>query len=491
MRKPVAPADQTWLLMDRANNLMYVHGLIWLAAPPDWDKVTETLQRRLAERFPVFRRRAVKIDGDWYWEDIDGFDVSELIRRVTLPEPGGKREASDYVSSRMSQPLDFAKPLWEVDFIDGASGFDGVGEGAIMFVRFHHGLADGVRLVQVLLSALEPMTEHALPNPVGRGSGRRRGPGQQAVGLARTTLTGTTDFVRGAGSALARSPKHISRVSPRTMARAADRMRQPTWIIDRVSTVASESNSLVNTMRSVSRLTLSGRSVDTVWSGTVGVDKKITWISGLSLTDVRRVGRAYGASINDVLLSAVSLGITGYLADKGVTNVDEVSWLIPVSLKPIDAELPEELGNHFAVVNLPMVLGIKDPDSLVSEIHSRMKRIKNSAEPVLIYGVQRVIAETPSAISVRLTNFVANKSAGIITNVPGPRGPMSLAGTEVTAILGFVPMSGDQPLGLAIISYNGSVNIGVAADAALVPDPELLAEHIEKAAHQLIADAKP
>jgi diacylglycerol O-acyltransferase len=489
MRKPVAPADQTWLLMDRPNNLMYVHSLMWLAEQPDWDKVTQMLKERVADRFPVFRRRAVKVDGEWWWEDVPDFDVQAQIRRVTLPEPGGRTQASEYVSARMSQPLDFDKPLWEMDFIDGAAGFDGMGEGAILFARFHHGLADGVRLVQVLLSVLDPMSDKSIPKAVGRSRGRRSSPAGQAVGVARSTMSNTADFVRGAGSAVAHAPRHISQVHPRTLARAAERLRQPTWIVEQVSTLASEENALVNTMRSVGRLTLSGRSVDTVWSGTVGVEKKITWIAGLPLREVRRAGREHGVSINDVLLSGVSLGVTNYLADKGVTDVDQVSWLIPISLKPIEAELPEELGNHFAVVNLPMVLGVRESRALLREMHGRMNRIKNSAEPVLIYGVQRMIAETPAAVSVRLTNFVANKSAGIITNVPGPRGPMGLAGTEVTAVLGFVPMSGDQPMGLCIFSYNGAVNIGIATDAALVPDPELLAEHIEKAVHDLIGES--
>jgi len=86
---------------------------------------------------------------------------------------------------------------------------------------------------------------------------------------------------------------------------------------------------------------------------------------------------------------------------------------------------------------------------------------------------------------VRLTNFVANKTVGQITNVPGPRVPMALAGTEVTGILGWVPCSGNQPLGLCIFSYNGVVNIGIASDAGLIPDPGRLAELIEQAIHEL------
>ena len=37
MGTPIAAADLTWLLMDRRNNLMHVHGLLTLESTPEWD----------------------------------------------------------------------------------------------------------------------------------------------------------------------------------------------------------------------------------------------------------------------------------------------------------------------------------------------------------------------------------------------------------------------------------------------------------------------
>jgi diacylglycerol O-acyltransferase len=477
MTVPVAPGDLTWLLMDRPNNLMYVHGVLWLEKTPDWDAVREVLQERLVQRFPVFGRRAVEIDGEWVWEDDPEFDLDNQVRSVTLPAPGTPKQIQDYISGRFSQPFDPAHPLWQVDLIEGID--DGR---AMVLARFHHGIADGVRLVQVLLSLLDPMQDGAIPSAVGR-SGRRSGPAGMAAGVAKGVVGGAADFVSGMVSSAQGAVTGI----PRALTQGWIAVRNPTRITDAVSEVASEDNMLVNSWRSVSRLTLSGRSVDTVWSGTPGVEKKVAWITGLQLSTIRDIGKAHTVTINDVMLSAVSLGVTEYLTEKGEDSVDQVSWLVPVSLKPIDANIPKDLGNHFAVVMLPMPLGIRDPHTLLREMHSRMNRIKNSAEPMILYGVQRMVAETPTAVSVRLTNFVANKTVGLITNVPGPRVPMALAGTPVTGVLGWVPASGDQPLGVCIFSYNGEVNVGIAGDAGLVPDPDRLAELIEKAIGDLAA----
>jgi hypothetical protein len=116
-----------------------------------------------------------------------------------------------------------------------------------------------------------------------------------------------------------------------------------------------------------------------------------------------------------------------------------------------------------------------------------MARIKNSAEAMMVFGIQRAVAETPQTIGKNLTRLVANKSVGILTNVPGPRAPIFLAGHEVAGVLGWVPTSSDQSIGLCIFSYNGEVNIGIATDAGIIPDPDHLGECIKAGFAEMIA----
>src|SRR5690606_1070222 len=99
--------------------------------------------------------------------------------------------------------------------------------------------------------------------------------------------------------------------------------------------------------------------------------------------------------------------------------------------------------------------------------------------------------ESPKALAVRLTNLFANKGVGVLTNVPGPRERMTFAGGEVAGTLGWVPMSGDQPPGIAIFSYAGEVTIGIAGDAKLVPDPDRIAGLIESEYAEMAATTTP
>ncbi len=121
-------------------------------------------------------------------------------------------------------------------------------------------------------------------------------------------------------------------------------------------------------------------------------------------------------------------------------------------------------------------MGIDDVTERLNEINRRMARIKASDEPLLTFSVQRAISHAPGTLGAGLTNFFANKAVGVLTNVPGPRGPISFAGTTVAGLLGWAPCSGDQPMTICIFSYNGKVSVGFGTDAALIPDADRLGE---------------
>ncbi|MGB2969710.1 MAG: WS/DGAT domain-containing protein, partial [Candidatus Nanopelagicales bacterium] len=103
-------------------------------------------------------------------------------------------------------------------------------------------------------------------------------------------------------------------------------------------------------------------------------------------------------------------------------------------------------------------------------------------------GIQRTISQAPRKIAVGLTNYFADKAVGVLTNVPGPRTPMSLAGTRVDGILGWAPCSGDQPMTVCIFSYNGRVTVGFGTDKTLVPDVMRLSELFDEEFRSMYAE---
>ncbi|MCK9824104.1 WS/DGAT domain-containing protein [Nocardioides cavernae] len=469
VRKPVPPSDQTWLHMDRPNNLMHVRSLMWFDEPVGIDAVRRVLEERLIARHPVFRRRAVEHDGEWYWEDDPDFDLGNHVRVVGLE--GDEEDLRTWIGEQFAVQLDRERPLWTIDLVTGIDGY-----ATVMFTRFHHALADGIRLVQLMFSLCDPVDGSAVvPVSVGRA---HHSAGLLATGaaLARRSAGDAGDLLLGA----LKVPLRVAAtLSPRLVREGLGLALHPLRVIDAVEGITSRENQSVNTIAEVSRILTAPPSTHTAWSGTPGVEKVVSWVRGIDLARVREIGRATDGTVNDVLLAVVSLALTRYLDEKDAL-VDEIAWLVPVSLVPFDADLPEDLGNHFSLVFLPMPLGLGSTGEAVSAMKERMLRIKHSVEPVITFGVQWMIAESPRALAVRLTDLFANKGVGVLTNVPGPREQVTFAGVPVAGTLGWVPMSGHQPLGISIFSYGGEVTIGVAGDAGLVPDPDRIAELIEQ-----------
>ena len=484
---PISVQDALWLNMDRPNNLMIIDSLMWLKGQPDWEAVKQVIQERMVDRFPVFSSVAQRRGDGYAWVPDPEFDIDEQVRFAPLEEPG-VRDVQEYIASQRSLPLPADRPLWQFHLISDVTDDAGNDLGAVILSRIHHSIADGIRLVQVTLGRCDPIDGDAgVEATVGGGRTEdEASPKPSLAEFTKQTVGDTADLVVGTVGKAVTAATHPLDTLRSTLGDgrqmfdgAVDIIGDPARLVDAFSAFAPMPDEAANTLSSVAKLGLSGPSVSTVWSGTPGVAKTADWVDAMSLEKIKEIGHRTGTTVNDVLLTMVAGTLQRYLQAHDA-EVAEVMWMIPVSLKPFDPGMPQELGNHFALIAFQMPLNIEDPKQRLFEVNRRINRIKNSKEAVLTFGVQHVISQTPERLSVFLTNFFANKAVGILTNVPGPRSQIALAGTPVEAMLGWAPSSGDQPLTICIFSYNGQVHVGFGADATLVPDaadlPRIFAE---------------
>ena len=501
-RSKLGVQDALWLTMDRPNSLMVIDTVMWFREVPDWSKVRAIVDERLIERYPVFRRRPVKDGSHWYWEDDPGFDVANHVVDVRLEAPGGIADLQAFVASQRSVPLDKSGPLWTMFLIENVVFADGT-HGAAVMARFHHAIADGVRLVQVALEMCD-LNEAPPPPKVGKKLRRSTTPTAIAGSALRTVGRGMADVAASTAESAAGAfagavdtaqaaafgdfDVALDRVSSATgsvASRARTLLRNPERVVDIAEVISGEDNRVVNDVASVGKLALAMPSVRTVWSGTPGVEKGASFAPPIDLNEVKDIGRATATTVNDVLMATVAGTLTRYLREHGDPDIDEVLWMVPVSVKPWEADSSGDLGNYFAIVVLRMPIGVDDVRERLAQVHERMERIKRSDEALLTYSIQRGISQAPTPLATGLTNFFANKGVGVLTNVPGPRQPMSLAGTVVDGVLGFAPCSGNQPMTICMFSYNGTVAVGFGTDVRLVPDGDRLGEHFAEEFSQM------
>jgi diacylglycerol O-acyltransferase / wax synthase len=213
----------------------------------------------------------------------------------------------------------------------------------------------------------------------------------------------------------------------------------------------------------------------TPFKGPLGVPKLVAWSDPLQLAEVKSVGRALGGTINDVLVAATTGGLRRYLTRRAEPPRRlDIRAAMPVNLRPLGRM--SELGNHFGLVFLSLPLGIADPLARLTELRRRSSALRRSAEPLVVYGILRALGRIPLALQREVVKIFATKATLVMTNVPGPRQTLYLAGKAIRDIFFWVPQSGRVGLGVSILSYNGTVRLGVGTDAGLVPDPQAIVE---------------
>ena len=115
-----------------------------------------------------------------------------------------------------------------------------------------------------------------------------------------------------------------------------------------------------------------------------------------------------------------------------------------------------------------------------------MNELKESPQAIMVLGLLAAVGAIPAELEKRVVTMFSSRATTVLTNVPGPKEPLKLAGSEISSLMFWVPQSGGLGLGLSILSYNNSVRVGVAADAGLVKYPEALARDFEEAFEELL-----
>lgn len=211
--------------------------------------------------------------------------------------------------------------------------------------------------------------------------------------------------------------------------------------------------------------------------GKLGVMKRVAWSGAIPLNDVKLIKNNLGGTINDVVVTAVTGGLRRYLVSKG----DDVQSLefraaVPVNLR--GEEDGGKLGNKFGLVFLSLPISIEEPLMRLTEVRRRMEELKRSAEAPVTLGILGMMGVSTDAVREFVVRTLEPKATIVLTNVPGPPIPLYLAGCQIREIMFWVPQAGRLGVGISILSYAGNVYLGIATDAGLVPDPELVLDGI-------------
>jgi diacylglycerol O-acyltransferase / wax synthase len=257
----------------------------------------------------------------------------------------------------------------------------------------------------------------------------------------------------GAGRALRTVRKAFS--SPVRLLGAASYLAESAYVLARLTLMPAEPQSIVR--------------------GPLGVRKRVAWSEPISIDQLRAIGHAADATVNDVLLAAVA-GALRHYSVVAHRRLPAIRVTVPYNLRPLD--LAGELGNGFTLVYLDLPVTEPRPRRRLQLVRQAMRAIKASPEPWVTFGVLNSVGLLPPPLQKLAINFFGSKASAVITNVPGPRQTVYLAGHPIRHALFWEPESAGIGLGVSIFSYAGEVVVGVIADAGLIPDPRAIVAQV-------------
>jgi diacylglycerol O-acyltransferase / wax synthase len=443
-REPMSKVDTAWLRMERATNPMMITGVLMFAEPLSLDDLRHVVRTRFLA-YARFRQRAVDDGAAATWEDDPAFDLDWHVQPVASAGRGAGKRALERLASRLaSTPLAKDRPLWQFHLVENYRG------GSAVVARIHHCYADGIALVQVLLSLTDTTPEaggdddlaHAWLKQDGAGVARRVGAVQR-----------------------------YTRLGGKVLGKGMEMVQDPTL----AAMLAKEGGEIAREL--VHALALPD-DPPSLLRGRLGTRKRVAWAEPLSLDEVKAVGRACGCTVNDVLMAAAAGALRSYLLSRGEA-VDGLTLraTVPVNLRPL--EHARKLGNHFGLVFLDLPVGEANPIRRVEYVAECMRQLKASRQAIVAYGLLAALGMAPQPMQELALELFSRKASAVATNVPGPQQPLYFAGRRLEQMMFWVPQTGSIGLGLSILSYDNRVQFGLIGDARLVPDPDAVARHFQ------------
>jgi WS/DGAT/MGAT family acyltransferase len=447
--------DASFLALERIETPMHIGSLVILEGGPFFDdegrfRISD-VRALVASRLhliPRFRQKPMDVPFGWgrpIWVDDDRFDVAYHVRLTALPSPGSRAQLLTLFERVESHLLDRTRPLWELWFVEGLEG----GNVAVI-QKTHHALVDGISGVDV--------------------------------------ATVLFDFT--AEPTIADAPDWVPTPAP----------SRPKLLVDTMSEEAAKSahvwemvgEAMEFPRRALGQIGQVGRSLATMAEGRlfkprlsmnqpVGRHRRFLPLQ-VPLDDVKTVRRAFGGTVNDVVLAGVAGGLRPFLEARGELQPGlVVKVMCPVSVRDETEHLA--LGNRVSALVVPLHVGEPDPVARLDAVRRSTEGLKERQQAVgaaTIMGLTQYAAPTLLGLAARAAHRQVFFNL-ISTNVPGPQVPLYCMGARMLEAYPMVPLSRNLGVNIAILSYCGQLQFGLLADRDTFPDLEVLANGIEDA----------
>jgi diacylglycerol O-acyltransferase / wax synthase len=456
--RPLNLLDASWLLVESHETPMHVGALMPFSLPEDAGP--DFLARMMADF-----RAATDVGPPWnrklrspkmrglvpLWTEVDEIDLEHHVHHSSLPAPGGERELGQLIARLHSQPLDLTRPPWEVELIEGLEG----GRFAL-YTKVHHALMDGIAGVRLLLRAMSSdrtASRHTAPfwtiQPEARP--RRAEPAAATVAQIANGLLGA---VRGQADSVP------------NIARAFGAMIGAVRNKDDVLQIPFDTpQSIINCrIRAPRRFATQRYAIDRL----------------------RAVGKAAGATLNDVVLALCGGALRRFLSELGELPDKPLTAGIPFSVRPAD---DDGEGNAITFIIATLGTDIDDPVERLQSICASARRAKQHVQGLPRQAMTQYTLLLMAPYMATLMTGIGGRTRPMfnitISNVPGPELPLYFRGARMEASYPVSLVSHGQALNITCQSYAGFLHFGFTGCRDSLPHMQRIATYTGDALQEL------
>ncbi len=451
--------DASFLTNEKDSSHMHVGGiLIFEGPPPSYGDLLEHIHSRM-HLVPRFRQKLAfppLQSGRPFWVDDPSFNLEYHVRHSALPSPGSEEQLRNIAGRVFSQRLDRSKPLWELWLVQGLKR-----KRFALVSKTHHALVDGVSGVDIatVLFDFKPVPEPAEPEHRWVAQ-----PEPSAASLAARSVEGVLSAPLGAAQRVEAAIRHPG-PAIRQLTESAEAVGEVAWAY-------------------------ANPAPEVPLNTPIGSHRRFDWVRG-DLGELKRIKKALGGTVNDVVLTVVSGALRRWLHSRGArTEGLELRALVPLSIRAEDQH--GKLGNQIAAMRGPLPVYIADPVRRLEEVRKGMEHVKHSKQALGAEVISRFNDFAPPTLLAQASrlNFSTRLFNLIVTNVPGPQVPLYVLGRELEDIFPVAFLPENHALAIAIMSYNGNIDYGLLADFDGMPDLDLIVDGIKESTAELLAEAK-
>jgi WS/DGAT/MGAT family acyltransferase len=468
--------DASFLYFETAETPMHVAGLTLFDLPDAYrgrfhQVYRDFLHGRLHVT-PLFTRKlantALALDHPSWVEDKQ-FDLDYHIRGLMLPGPGSFAQLEQTVARLHGERMDRTKPLWQFTVIEGLE--DGR---AALYSKVHHAALDG-GAGMLLTQAMYDVTPQPRPRPVPASVPAPSEPPQMLAGLAGLYV----DFLRRQVDALQRFPDVL---------RAANNVLLP-----KIPEGAKLTDLL---QRGEGRRLPPMIAPRTILNVQITAERSYAARS-LKLAPAKKVAKAAGAKLNDVVMAICAGALQHYLQDRKALPRRPMVAAVPVSLRELGNT---DMSNQVTMMLVSLATNIADPAKRLADIVASSRGSKQlTAEtkdampgdfsfigaPVILSALSALYGKSG------ITNWVNPPANVVVSNVPGPPVPLFCAEAQVTALYPVSIPAHGMALNFTVQSYLDNLDFGVTSDRRAVPDIDVMADYLAVAFKELSAAVLP